>query len=233
MEAKDQPGPKEGPSSEKYDTGFFLVLALKGKDAWNAWRRDPANKDISVIFRGVDFSATKINFEGFEFGDGADFSGCQWYCDYKSIMGNVESFSQGRAYFREAVFGNWALFTGAILGNFANFDGVTFGGDAIFSCASFGYRSHFQRARFGGMARFSGAAFFGGPTAFHQAYFDHGADFTGVSDEDWDEELEKWLFVSSEQKRMALQEKHANLWEDLRVGPRSNSGYFFCGCEVR
>jgi len=30
------------PSTEKpkYDQAFFLALALKGKDAWNKWRRD-------------------------------------------------------------------------------------------------------------------------------------------------------------------------------------------------
>ena len=31
--------------SKKYDQAFFLNLAAKGKDAWNAWRRDPANED--------------------------------------------------------------------------------------------------------------------------------------------------------------------------------------------
>jgi hypothetical protein len=38
------------PSAEKPtdDQAFFLALAAKGKDAWNAWRRDPANKDVSV-----------------------------------------------------------------------------------------------------------------------------------------------------------------------------------------
>jgi hypothetical protein len=35
-------------ADEKYDQHFFLALAANGKDAWNAWRRDPANKDVRV-----------------------------------------------------------------------------------------------------------------------------------------------------------------------------------------
>ena len=68
--------------SKKYDQAFFLALATKGKDAWNAWRRDPANKDVRVTFAGIDFSEAprdQINFSGFEFGDCADFSCvCRW-----------------------------------------------------------------------------------------------------------------------------------------------------------
>jgi hypothetical protein len=67
--------------SKKYDQKCFLDLAAKGKDEWNVWRRDPASKDVPVTFFGVDFSETpwdQINFEGFEFGDYADFSQCKW-----------------------------------------------------------------------------------------------------------------------------------------------------------
>src|SRR5450759_1582466 len=55
--------------SGKYDQTFFLDLAAKGKDAWNAWRRDPTNKDVQATFAGVDFSQPpndEINFEGVE-----------------------------------------------------------------------------------------------------------------------------------------------------------------------
>jgi hypothetical protein len=38
------------------DQAFFLALAAKGKEAWNAWRRDPANKGVRVTFAGIDFS---------------------------------------------------------------------------------------------------------------------------------------------------------------------------------
>jgi hypothetical protein len=63
----------------EHDQAFFRALAGKGKDEWNKWRGDPANKDVRVTFAGVDFSESpndKLNFEGFEFGDDADFSGC-------------------------------------------------------------------------------------------------------------------------------------------------------------
>jgi hypothetical protein len=59
-------------AEEEYDEhikAFFLDLAAKGKDAWNAWRQ--ANKDAQVTFAGVDFSKApnkQINFSGFEFG---------------------------------------------------------------------------------------------------------------------------------------------------------------------
>ena len=36
--------------SGKYDQTFFLGLAAKGKDEWNKWRSDPANKDVHVTF---------------------------------------------------------------------------------------------------------------------------------------------------------------------------------------
>jgi hypothetical protein len=73
--------PRDEPLTErpKYDQKFFLALAAKGGDAWNAWRRDPANKDVRVTFVGVDFSQAprdRIDFSGFQFGNEADFSFC-------------------------------------------------------------------------------------------------------------------------------------------------------------
>ena len=62
--------------TKKYDQEFFLALAAKGKDAWNAWRRDPANKDVHVTFAGIDFSEApkdQIDFSGFEFGQPCGF----------------------------------------------------------------------------------------------------------------------------------------------------------------
>jgi hypothetical protein len=89
------------PEAPKYDQDFFLALALKGKDAWNQWRRDPANKDIRVTFAGVDFSVApldQINFAGFEFGEGADFSKCIWPgVEYNQIEQDPRAFAPGRA----------------------------------------------------------------------------------------------------------------------------------------
>jgi hypothetical protein len=51
------PGDKSPAQAQSYDQAFFLALAAKGKDEWNKWRSDPANKDAYVTFAGVDFSA--------------------------------------------------------------------------------------------------------------------------------------------------------------------------------
>jgi len=72
----DENAPGEKASAEEqaneHVKEFFLHIAKNGKDAWNAWRHDPANKDVSVTFAHVDFSVApndKIDFSGFEFGD--------------------------------------------------------------------------------------------------------------------------------------------------------------------
>jgi hypothetical protein len=65
----DETTPGDEPPAEKpkYDQAFFLDLAAKGEDAWNAWR-DTANKDVPVTFAGVDAPSDEINFAGFNFG---------------------------------------------------------------------------------------------------------------------------------------------------------------------
>jgi hypothetical protein len=101
---------------------FFLDLAAKGKDAWNAWRRDTANKHVHVTFQGIDFSIApnyQINFAGFDFGDGANFSGCKWRDS------TPQDFILGFACFNLATFGDRTDFTRATFGSTANFVGVT------------------------------------------------------------------------------------------------------------
>jgi hypothetical protein len=58
MADESEPGEKASADdpSKKYDQNFFLDLAAKGKDTWNAWRRDPANEMVPVTFAGIDFS---------------------------------------------------------------------------------------------------------------------------------------------------------------------------------
>jgi hypothetical protein len=66
----------ETTSEDEPLAAFFLAIAAKGKEAWNSWRRDPANRDVYVTFKGVDFSFAprdRIDFSGFGFGDCADF----------------------------------------------------------------------------------------------------------------------------------------------------------------
>src|SRR6476661_4172320 len=111
---RDEP-PAEEPS-KKYDQDFFLDRAAKGKDAWNTWRRDPANKDVRVTFAGIDFSEAprdKIDFSGFEFGDFANFSECKWRGLKEDSEEDYEDsgFALGRAYFTGAIFGDSTIFT--------------------------------------------------------------------------------------------------------------------------
>jgi hypothetical protein len=154
----DEAAPGDEPlaaeSSKKHDQAFFLDLAAKGKDAWNAWRRNPANKDVHVTFADTDFSQAprdEIDFSGFEFGDSADFSRCRWR--------GVEAGKPGCANFTGAAFGDGANFTGAAFGDGANFTGVRFGSDANFAAAAFGNSASFTGAAFGDRANFAGAAF--------------------------------------------------------------------------
>ena len=105
--------------SGKYDQAFFLNLATQGKDAWNTWRRDPANKDVYVTFEGADFSEAprdQINFEGFEFGHAANFSKCKWRGpEYREIKFGSKAFHPGRAFFFGAEFGDETNFSGTDL----------------------------------------------------------------------------------------------------------------------
>src|ERR1700694_2906051 len=77
----DETEPGHEPPAEAHDQAFFFALARRGKEAWNAWRRDPANNDVHVSFAGIDFSEApmdQIDFSAFKFGDRADFSNCKW-----------------------------------------------------------------------------------------------------------------------------------------------------------
>ncbi|MCI0736316.1 MAG: hypothetical protein L0Y50_08610 [Beijerinckiaceae bacterium] len=182
----DEDEERAGPpaKSPKYDQEFFLGLAAKGKDVWNAWRRDPANKEVPVTLAGVDFSEAprdKIDFSGFEFGGGANFSRCKWRgVQWSEIRDDTEAFKPGRACFTGAAFGGFADFGGAAFGNGAYFRGAAFGNGAYFRGAALGHFAHFGGAAFGHFADFTGAAF-GGFARFGGAAFGDRADFTGAA----------------------------------------------------
>jgi uncharacterized protein YjbI with pentapeptide repeats len=161
--------------SGKYDQAFFLALAAKGKDEWNRWRRDPANKDVYATFKGIDFSEApkdKVDFSGFEFGDGASFSGCKW----RGVEDRGEEFRPGRACFARAVFGNGANFIGADFSREATFRGAAFGGWANFAGAAFCFKAG---ATFGGEALFMDVVF-GDEANFVVSAFGSGARFDHV-----------------------------------------------------
>jgi hypothetical protein len=176
----------------KYYQDFFLDLALKGKDAWNKWRRDPANESERVTFQGIDFSESprdRIDFSGFEFGNNAIFSGCTWRgVDQKETYS--KAFAPGLAFFVGTTFGNFTNFSGAAFGDRANFNGATFGRLTKFRSAIFGGQAKFAPAIFGDGADFTGATFglwadfmratFGDRAQFTSATFGNEAKFTGV-----------------------------------------------------
>jgi hypothetical protein len=167
-------------AEERYDQEFFISLALKGKDAWNAWRRDPANNDVHVTFTGIDFSEAprdRIDFSGFEFGDSANFSGCKWRgVEWFEIRADPKAFAPGRAFFANAAFGDETKFTVAAFGGYADFSGAAFGHVVHFTNAAFGVCADFSDAAFGDYALFSGATL-GYYAVFAGASFDHLADF--------------------------------------------------------
>ncbi len=185
-------------ADEKYNQEFFLALSAKGKDAWNAWRGDPANKDVCVTFAGIDFSEAprdRIDFSGFEFGDNADFSGCKWrgvIPGWENVWAAFGGFAPGQAHFIGAAFGHWANFTGATFGvsahftavafgELTDFTGATFGENAVFVGAVFGELTEFTGATFGENANFTGAAF-GDWAVFDGTFFKGWVSFTGKSE---------------------------------------------------
>ncbi|MGH6836504.1 MAG: pentapeptide repeat-containing protein [Methylocella sp.] len=182
----DDTTPRDEPSAEepKYDQAFFLALAAKGKDAWNAWRRDPANEYVRVTFASVDFSEgpyDEINFARFEFGDYVDFSGCTWRgVEWKEIRDDRDAFKPGRAFFTGAAFGFSAYFRGADFGSYTDFAGAAFDVSAKFIGAAFGVAATFTGTVFGDAASFAGAAF-GGGANFSGATLGRFANFTGAA----------------------------------------------------
>src|SRR3984893_14562893 len=211
--------------SKKYDQAFFLTLAAKGKEAWNAWRRDPANKDVRVTFASIDFSEAprdEIDFSGFEFGDEANFAGCRWRgLEWEEIPKDPKAFKPGRACFTGAAFGEGASFGSAVFDGRASFNGATFGDLATFVCAAFGIRASFTGADFGDNATFTGAAF--GPAAiFADTRFKGCVEFSGTSSEGWSRSLGLTAEETNEKVKeggIALKKRHEDSWKRWGSGP--------------
>lgn len=165
---------------QTYDQAFFLDLAMKGKNLWNAWRRDPANKDIYVTFAHTDFSEApkdEIDFTDFQFGDCANFSKCKWRG--ADLFHAGDDFAPGRASFADASFGAGANFEGAIFGDFAKFAGATFGWKTSFAGTYFGQYANFTGAVFDDQATFV-FAIFDFAAQFDAAHFE-GVSFRGAT----------------------------------------------------
>jgi hypothetical protein len=232
-------------ASQRYNQDFFLDLVAKGKDTWNAWRRDPANEDVRVTFAGVDFLEAprdQIDFSGFEFGDNADFSGCiwrgvPWQFGERYEMGygfgirfDAKAFRPGRASFIGATFGRSAFFINASFGEEAFFDGAIFDHHPSFSCATFGDGASFTKATFGSWTSFyhatfgAGASFktatFGDYVTFFSASFGYLANFERAIFEGY------VSFVAGpspneikDDPENSLKRRHRQLWEHRRSGP--------------
>jgi hypothetical protein len=206
-----------------YNQELFLDLASKGKNAWNTWRRDPANKYERVTFAGVDFSEAprdQIDFSGFDFGDFADFSRCKWRgVGWLEIGADLKKFSPGRACFTGAAFGGWASFAGAVFGRGARFAGAAFGNSACFTGAAFGAGASFAGAAFGAGASFAGAGFddvasfagaaFGDYASFAHTFFKGRVEFTGKS-EQWGRDVALGM---DDKARAAFEKRHKDSWE--------------------
>jgi hypothetical protein len=237
MAEETTPGdePPAEDSSKKYDQEFFLALAAKGKDAWNAWRRDPVNNDVHVTFAGIDFSVAprdKINFEGFEFGDFADFSRCKWrgvewprLGERLKLISNLSYFLPGRACFIAAKFGLQADFARAVFGGWATFAGATFDWFSNFIGSTFGNGAYFIGATFGSGAKFTGAAF-GIDASFADTFFKGGVEFTGMSDQQWTGHLAKRNSKGSEAVT-AQKQQHEESWTRHGSGPHRFSTISF------
>jgi hypothetical protein len=189
MTEEISPGGEPPAEKPKYDQEFFLDLALRGKDEWNAWRGEHA--DVRVTLEGVDFSQTprnQINFEGFDFGDEAKFSRCTWR-GATAISHAV--FFPGCAHFTSAIFGDACTFANAEFQGEANFTKAAFGDGADFTEANFRDEAKFDEAHFDGSVAFNrprtpfvnisfAAVRFSGEANFSGRSFEKTADFTNA-----------------------------------------------------
>ncbi|MGH6843345.1 MAG: pentapeptide repeat-containing protein [Methylocella sp.] len=241
MGEENTSGDKYLAEKPKYDQAYLLDLAAKGKEEWNKWRRDPANKDVRVTFAGIDFSQAsrdQIDFVGFEFGHKADFSGCKWRGAESvlvimpdGVRGGANftgaTFGDGadftgaafgtRAYFTDTAFGDGANFTGAAFGYWAIFAGAAFGDEAKFAGAAFGDGARFRGASFGDRANFTGAAF-GEHADFGQTHFRGRVEFTGLSKEQWSRDLASVGGMPAG-ARWEVEKRHKESWARLGSGP--------------
>jgi uncharacterized protein YjbI with pentapeptide repeats len=136
---------------------------------------------VRVTFAGIDFSEVprdQINFAGFEFGDGADFSGCKW----RGIDWEFPplTFRPGGVCFTGAVFGSGTRFISAVFGAGADFTYASFRDFANFTGAAFDDYPRFTRAAFGSWANFTGAVF-GDYADLTGVIFHDTADFRGAA----------------------------------------------------
>ncbi len=156
-------GPPENPRPHG-----FLVLAKAGRDIWNSWRTDhPTELDASTgkWLRAVRWHADNppehvnisnqpgLNFSGFLFGDGADFTGQQFSRDMGVVKFEGARFGDD-ARFDSTAFHFGVSFRGASFGSNASFRSVSVTPDEVLPIATDWIC--FENATFGDKARISG-----------------------------------------------------------------------------
>ena len=136
---------------ENVTTEDCIALARLGKDAWNQWRREYPTRGDGALrlnfanFRNCIFDAGMRNwFEGFEFGDAANFEGAIF---------------EESVFFSKADFGAGVSFSGAKFQKFANFSGAKFGEKVCFAATQFFSIADFSNADLGADANFARARF--------------------------------------------------------------------------
>jgi len=159
-----------------------LALARLGKEAWNAWRLKypvtyPVDGHEDFPENIADFSnrPLSIGFEGFKFGDYADFSNT-----YFEDNSNFQNARFGwRTQFKKATFGSYNFFSGAEFKSNVSFEDAQFGDMTFFNSATFKDEANFRGAKFGDQADFSETEF-GAGTQFINTQFGYYASFRKV-----------------------------------------------------
>lgn len=235
-----------------YDQAFFLDLArpradtdearAEARERWNAWRRDPANEGVRVTFEGVDFRVDEnrgISFDGFKFGDEAEFSRAI-FCFDTQFRGAV---FRDSARFEGATFCDVISFCGAIFGKNTRFEGSLFFGNAFFDDSMFGDFSwfcgvvfketvSFKDAKFGDLAVFSGTMF-GSSALFVGSKFGRDANFSAIVGRTGiliEEIISKWL---SDPNRIDYMKARRGRYEVKGLSSRKFLRISFAGAHFR
>ncbi len=129
-------------TQEAYD------LFKKGRQEWNHWASE--NENCPVDFTGLEFELSQeLNFSGFIFPGGVNFSRSKFNCNKHSEYG----------YFDGAVFNGPVLFENTMFHSFATFRKAHFHSHVSFYKAELHFHTSFEYAIFEKKATFTGSRF--------------------------------------------------------------------------
>lgn len=161
----------------------FINLAKQGKDAWNNWisnnqatYNETSRKwENAVNFSNINFSQyfpdrDEINFSGFNFGNGANFTGC-------SFIGKI-------CLFVDSHFGQDTNLTNVNFGESVLFNGTQLSGKVDFSNSTFNIcqfaSSSSHSTRFADEVLFKNVEFKSNSTHFDNCHFDNSSIFKNI-----------------------------------------------------